>query len=357
MHWEARFREHAAQQHGLVAKFHLPGMDCTAVHWTRALDNGRWDALSPRVIRLSGTPESDEQRALAAVLDASPGAVLHGRTTLAWFGVRGYDLAQIHVARPRGLSGLTTALGKLHRLRDVRAHDVVVVRGVPTETPLRAIWSEAARFSRPELFEAGMQRIGRLLDTAHVSRLVTWAALHEAVHEIAERGRRGTTLMRALAAERQPGSSPTESRNEARLEHVLSQARVVPLRRQAVIGGHEPIGRVDFRDDALPLAVEVNSVTFHSSPSDRANDEMRYLRLNDAGFTVAVVWEDDLWSRPSAVVELVVRARRSAQQGERVVMHSPSCPWPPPTAVLGTPLPAPARVGVPRTGRGASAAF
>jgi very-short-patch-repair endonuclease len=227
------------------------------------------------------------------------------------------------------MSGACTHLAKLHRLRDVRAHDLAVVRGVPTETALRAIWTEAARYAPEPLFEIGCRKIGRLLDEAHVQGLVTWAALHEMVDDIRERGRSGTTIMRALAEGRPPGSSPAESRNEERLEKILADAGEAPLQRQPMVGGHEPIGRADFRDPDLPLVVEVNSVTFHTTPSDREADKMRYQRFNDAGFVVAVIWEDDLWGRSTSVLETLTVARGRAQSGDHVVVHSPSCPWPP----------------------------
>jgi hypothetical protein len=206
---------------------------------------------------------------------------------------------------------------------------------VVTETALRAIWSLAAQYSAPARLDIGAARIGNLLDAAHRLDLVTWAALNEMVEDIRQRGRQGTVLMRALAEARPPGSSPTESKQEKRLEDLLDQAGARSLRRQPVLGGHEPIGRCDHRDDELPLAVEVNSLRFHTTPSDRAADELRYQRLTLAGFTVGVIWEDDLWSAPRAVVDTVALARRHAAAGDRVVVHSPGCPWPLPH--FGTP--------------------
>jgi very-short-patch-repair endonuclease len=328
MHWEERIRERAATQEGLVARFQFFELECSSYHWCTALRSGRWELLGARVLRLCGAPKSDAQRALAAVFDASPGAVLHMRSALAWFGLRGFDLRTIDVARPRGLSALTTTLGRTHRIRELRAQDVVVVRGIPTETPLRAIWAEAARCSGRGRHEIGLPRIGRLLDDAHVRGLVTWAALHESVAGTGKRGRSGSAIMRALADDRLPGTSPTESRNEDRFEQIASAGGIHSVRRQVWIGGHEPIGRADYRDDELPLVIEVNSTTYHSSPSDRAADEVRYRRFNDAGFTVAVVWEHDLWSDPGTVVDTVKQARKHARIGDRLVVHSPSCPWP-----------------------------
>ena len=72
----------------------------------------------------------------------------------------------------------------------------------------------------------------------------------------------------------------------------------------------------------------MNSFRFHSTPSDRSADDIRYRSLVCAGFTVAVVWEDDLWSRPYNVVDTIVEARRRARAGAHDVVHSSGCPWP-----------------------------
>lgn len=225
----------------------------------------------------------------------------------------------------------------MHRLRSLRPHDVIVVRGVVTETALRAIWTEAGRYASPARRDLGTERVGRLLDRAHTAGLVTWAGLHEMVEDLQQRGRAGTVIMRALAEQRPSGSSPIESRNEAQFERVLIEGHRRLFRRQEVLGGHEPIGRCDFADQDLPLAFEVNSMTFHTAPTDRAADEQRYQALMNAGFTVGVAWDEDLWANPRAVLQTVDAARAHARRHRRVVIHSPACPWPHPR--VGAPLP------------------
>lgn len=328
--WEQEFVAVAARHEGLLARFHLPEIGADARHWHRALQSGRWHELSRRVLRSASSPASDAQRVLAAVLDASPGAVLHGPSTLGWMGLHGFDLTRVKVARQRGASGRHANLATVHRMRSLRAHDVIVFRGIPTETALRAIWTEAARYAAPRRREIGIERIGHLLDHAHREGLVTWAGLHEMVEDIRQRGRSGTVIMRELAGRRPPGSSPTESRNETQFVEILEARSIRSFRRQRHLGGHEPIGRCDFRDDELPLALEVNSLKYHTTPTDRAADERRYQALNNAGFTVAVIWDYDLWARPAAVVATVRGARRRASAAERSVTHSPACPWPDP---------------------------
>lgn len=328
MHWEARFRMVASRQDGAIGIDQLGDIGATNDHWWSAKRNGRWIEASRRVLLLAGTQTLPGQRVHAALLDAGGGAVLHGPSTLAWFGQRGFDLATIHTTRRRGTRTARSTLSVVHRLRALRPEDLCVVRGVPTVTPLRAIWSEASRFANQRWRERGLLRIGRLLDDAHRDGLLTWADLAESVRALERSGRAGTEIMRALAEQRPPGESPTESRNEDRLEAVLVDAGMEPLLRQCVVGGSTPIGRADFRDPDLPVVVEVNSLSFHALPSDQAADETRYRKMVDAGFSVGVVWEPDVWSRPAVVAEVVREVRRRARRGTPDIVHSAGCPWP-----------------------------
>ncbi len=254
--------------------------------------------------------------------------MLHGPSTLAWSGLRGFDLSQIHVVRRRGTTTTGCSLAVVHRVRGLSENDVVVIRGMPTVTALRAIWSEASRYCGERALERGVRRVGRLLDDAHGLKLVTWTQLQESVLRLGGRGRAGSMVMRAVAAKRQPGTSPTESSNEDRFEEILETAGARSLRRQVLVGGETRIGRADFRDPDLPMVVEVNSLAFHSSPSDREADLLRYSQLVDAGFCVVVVWEGALWSAPHSVLGAVAEGRRRAGRDDPAVVHTLGCPWP-----------------------------
>lgn len=328
MHWEARFRHVAQRQEGVVGIDQLGDLGCDGDHWRSAKRSGRWAAMSRRVLRMQGVPLTPDLRANAAVLDAGGQAFLHGPSALAWFAMRGFDLSDVHVVRCRGTTSGPCELASVHRVRDVAERDVVVVRGVRTMTPLRAIWSEASRYSPEPLFDRGVARIGHLLDEANRRSLVRWDELHRSLERLGRSGRAGTRVMRAAAQRRQPGTSTTESRLEDRFEQVLADARVAPMDRQVVVGGDRPIGRSDHRDPDLPLVVEVNSLTFHSTPSDQDADEDRYRQMVAAGFTVVVVWEDALWSNTSSVLAAVAEGRRRARRGDPAVVHTVGCPWP-----------------------------
>lgn len=328
MHWEARFRVMAERQEGVLGIDQLPDLEADGDRWRHAKRSGRWAALSRRVIRLAGAPMTDGLRAHAAVLDAGGRAILHGPSSLAWFDLRGFDLSTVHVVRRRGTTTESCDLARVHRVRALDPRDIVVIRGVPTMTPLRAIWSEASRYSGPRSFDIGLLRIGRILDDAHTKRLVTWEDLQSSVDRLAKCGRAGSRIMRAAVAKRPPGTSPTESRLEDRFEEVAGSADAEPMRRQCVVGGVRPIGRTDFRDDELPLVAEVNSLAFHSTPSDVEADLRRYAQLIEAGFCVVVVWESALWSNTASVVGALAEGRRLARAGKPMVVHTVGCPWP-----------------------------
>ena len=46
---------------------------------------------------------------------------------------------------------------------------------------------------------------------------------------------------------------------------------------------------------ARPLVVEVHSEALHTMPSDIERDEQRVRRLLEAGFSVVIYWEYDIW--------------------------------------------------------------
>lgn len=327
MHWEAHLRRLAALQSGVIGIHQMGNVGGDHRWWNNARRNGRWEPLSDHVLRADGTPATTEQRAFAGVLDAGPTAFLADESALAWFGTRNASLEPVQVARRRGTTNRSGALARAHRFRDVRACDIVVVGGLPVLSPIRAAWCEAARLSSlPE--EWAVPRLERVVDDLHRAHLLTWEQLHDSIRCLGRRGRSGTSLMRTIAVKRTPGTSATESRLEDRFVEVLAEAGADPMEPQVVVGGDRPIGRTDFRDPDLPMVAEINSLTFHSTPSDRDADRRRYAQLVAAGFAVAVVWEDDLWSNRSDVLRVVADARAAARAGRPAVFHTASCPWP-----------------------------
>jgi very-short-patch-repair endonuclease len=108
---------------------------------------------------------------------------------------------------------------------------------------------------------------------------------------------------------------PPASNLERRFVDILERAGEPPMRRQVDSGGDRWVGRVDFRDDRLPLVVEVQSETFHSALIDREHDAQRLADLRDAGFEVVEVTDEQVWHRPHEVLSTVREARRRLLTG------------------------------------------
>ena len=73
-------------------------------HQRQRLFNGRrWERYTPRVLRLVGSADTVDQRAMAAVLDAGA-AGSSGSSAAAWWGIPGNQLEPFHVVRLRDRS-------------------------------------------------------------------------------------------------------------------------------------------------------------------------------------------------------------------------------------------------------------
>jgi very-short-patch-repair endonuclease len=284
----------------LVEQVRAAGLTRSALRHSVACD--RFERLTRRVLRARGAPPSDRQSVLAAVLDASPRAFACGATAAALWGVPGYRLTPVHVARPAGLTGRRSDLATLHELADLRAEHVTVLDHVPIVRPELVVLQLCAS-EHPD-------RAARALDNLWRRRLTSGSSLRRTLDELAKQGRNGVRAMRELLDERGDDYVPPDSNLERRFEAVLRQACEPGMRRQVVCGDDRWVGRVDFRDPQLPLVVEVQSELYHSALTDRAADAARVAALRSAGFEVVEVSEEQVWHRPAEVVQAVRAARR-----------------------------------------------
>lgn len=124
-----------------------------------------------------------------------------------------------------------------------------------------------------------------------------------------EHGRNGTALLRRLLDARGLDYTPPASNLESRFQWVLTDAGLPEMRRQIDSGGETWTGRVDFRDEYLPLIVEVQSERYHSSLVDRVADRRRITQLEADGFVVLEVTDEEVWSQASVVTQRVRMAR------------------------------------------------
>lgn len=308
-------RRLAAVQHGLVSVRQVVALGFAARARDRLVDGRRWDRIAPRVLRLVGSAPGPPQRAMCAVLDAGRDAALDGASAAAWWGIPGNELEPVQVVRARSLRGLGDRVGTAHQPLLLPDHHVVVLDGIPTVTPARALFAVAGSRRAGAQLEWWFERMERMVDTAWAMRLVSGASLHRVFEDLAKRGRSGTAVMRRILDARGVDYVPPASGLESRFAQILRNAGEPAFDRQVDTGDADRwIGRVDFRDPELPVVVEIQSERFHSSLVDRTLDTRRVAALEAAGFVVVELTETAVWHRPYQVVQAVRAARAHARR-------------------------------------------
>jgi len=316
---DRRLRMLAARQHSVVTISQARDLGYAEAQRRRLFDGERWERVKPRVARLVGSTNSIEQRALIAVLDAGGGGALEGTSAAAWWGIPGNQLEPFHVVRLRDRSDTPPRGDWRHEPVLLPDNHVVVLDGIPTQVPARALFDVAGTQRRGAELPWFVERMERMVDNAWSARLVSGATLHGMLDELAQRGRAGIRVMRQVLATRGRDYIPPASNLEARVIKILADAGLPPMRRQVDTGDEEGwIGRVDLRDPDLPLILEVQSERFHSSQIDRQLDARRIERLERAGLVVVEVTDVQVWHRPSEVLDRVRNGRRQAARRGRL---------------------------------------
>jgi very-short-patch-repair endonuclease len=286
----------AEGQHGLITRGQAREAGLTRDAWRHRVARGDWQEMSPRVARRAGSAPTDEQRALAGVLDAGPGGLLTFPAAAALWGIPGYRLDPIHVATSR--RNVRSTLATLHVPRMDVSPFVAELRGVPVVRPSLLLLQMAA-VVHPE-------RLGRHLDHLWSRRLVSGPSVRAEVDHLLHRGRPGTVALRTLLDSRPADYVPPASGLESRFLQIVADHDLPAMRAQVDLGDDEQwCGRVDFLAVDAPLVVEVDSERYHGSLSSTEDDARREARLVAAGFTVARVRDFEVWHRPAEVARRV----------------------------------------------------
>ncbi len=238
-----------------------------------------------------------------AVLDVGKGAALYGISAAAQWEIAGFVHSRrhpVHVLRPERSRRVESDVAVVHTTARAVDRSLRVLRDIPVTSPTQTILDLARHIGAP--------RLRAVVDRAVQKRIVSESQLNDALTEIARSGRDGVVVLRKVLEERSGGNVPNESNLETRFEFVIERAGLHRFRRQVVVGGDAPIGRVDYLHADVPLIVEINSEAYHSALVDAQADEIRYSKLAEAGFAVVPVWDTDLWFHPDRVVASIERA-------------------------------------------------
>lgn len=268
--------------------------------------SGEWEWATKRVLRLVGGRRSYQQLCMIAVLHA--GGYLDAESTLALCEVPGFARhAPVHVAILRGRP--THRLGGvvIHEVRSLPGTHVMLINGIPSVTPTRAIYDLAARHN--------WLRVERALKNTWRRKWTSGGLIHQMGPEWLGRGRPGTVAMRELLAVTPADYDLPDSNLEDRLCTILEDAGFPRPKRQRNLGNDSRwIGRVDVKDPELPLIGEVQSEMFHFAPIDGDDDAARAAALREAGFDVVFFEESEVWHQPVVCADRWREARAKCHQ-------------------------------------------
>jgi hypothetical protein len=309
---DLRMEALAARQHGIVSHAQARELGLTAPAIRHRHESGRWQIVLPGVYRLSGSPGTARQRAMAAVLAGGPAALLSHTSAAGLLGIPGFFLTPLVISVPRSRRAIAGV--KIEQSLCLPPHHRRVVDSIPCTSVARTLFDLCGTVNA--------HRAERALDSSLARKRVTIPAMWRVLDDLAVQGRKGVVLLRALLTERGGRYVPPESELEARfLELVHEHGLPDPVRQVDLGNADEWIGRFDFVWRRSMVVVEVDGAAFHDGLVDQRRDAERVAALEAIGWTVlrcrwneVVVDPEPLVARVRAAIDSFRGASTSPRQ-------------------------------------------
>ncbi|MBI2170082.1 MAG: type IV toxin-antitoxin system AbiEi family antitoxin domain-containing protein [Actinobacteria bacterium] len=273
------------KQHGLITHAQLRDLGLSEASIWRAVRSGRLVRVRTGVYRLAGTPLSQEQAWLAAVLSARGDAVLSHRSAAAAWRLRHFDA-------PDRIDLLIEGEGRT-RMIGIRPHRTLALP-TPHRTRLHRIPITTAE--RTLIDVCGVyptRQTGRILDDALRRKTISLPRLVRTFETVPVSGRRKSGPMTRLLRERLPGFNPGGSAAELDVMAILRRAGIRPLPEQQFrIRIEGRTYKVDYCWPDTRHVIEFDGAGGHDTVSARHDDRDRWRRLQRAGYTVWPVTEE-----------------------------------------------------------------
>jgi hypothetical protein len=294
-------RSKTRRQHGLVTRQQLA--ERLKPHQIdRRVVAGQLELVRRGVYRIAGAPETWEQHLLAACL-ARSGSVASFRAAAFLWALPGFDQDVFEITVP----GIPRA-----RLDGVVVHESQVWgprhigrrAGIPVSSVARVLCdlSALSAYISPIAIE-------RAVDDALRRKILTVRALENVSRDLSGRGRRRSTVTRAIVEARGAGYHPGESEPEKRIADLLERSGLPrPVAQYRIRIGKQTL-RADLAYPELGIVIEYDSREYHSSKSALDADAKRRNRLRLAGL---MVLELTAAASDREIVDVVTQARLRA---------------------------------------------
>lgn len=301
----AEMRALARSQHHVIARTQAHQLGMSRWQLRDAVATGEWEWATSRVLRLVAANRSFEQLCMIAVLHTR--GALCGETTLALCGVPGWPRrAPIRVVVRRGQPRYACPDVVITEVRSLPDHHLLLINGIRSVTPTRAIYDLAARHH--------WEKVHRALKNTWRRKWTSGGLIHQMGPEWLGRGRAGTVAMRHLLDITPVDYALPDSNLEDRACSIIEDAGFPRPKRQVNMGNDSRfIGRVDIKDPELPVSGEVDSEMFHFAPIDGDDDANRDDDFDGAKVIVVRFKEAEIWHEPQVCIERWRAARAKCQ--------------------------------------------
>ena len=303
MNLERKLHALAARQHGLVTRDQAADLGVGRRSWYGRLRAGTLLPVGPCVAALPGAPASPEQRILAAVLAAGPGAIASHRSSADLWGVEGLADAPVDLTFTDRNRSLSLPGVCFHSPTDVGDLRPVVRAGIPATNPLRML---------VDLGQVAPAAVLPALQHVLFTGLASRSAVHALLERHGRRGRHGVGALRQAMTTWAIGDRPPDSLLELRMASILREHRLPPAEFQCHVLGYE----VDFAIRQHRLILECDGWDAHGRDRrqferDREKDAV----LAAAGwlvlrFTWLRITRQPRWV--ASTIRAVITARRAA---------------------------------------------
>lgn len=286
------FDDWARAHHGIITLEHS-GMSRDA--WYRAIKAGTIDQLHPYVARLHGTPDTAEQRIIAAVAAVRADALASHRSAARLWGIPRPDADPVDVLlaserRDVSLDGVV-----IHRTRDLARLEPRRRFGICCTDIIRTLLDLGA--VDPEGLHGA---VGHAITT----NLVTLHALEVAAAEHARRGRGGIVAVRDAIADWSIDDTPTASMLESALALLTERYGLPDVELHPAIDDVE----VGFRVRGTPVVIECDAWADHGHEHNHEHVERNRehdARLIGAGWIVLRFTYRAIIARPKATADRI----------------------------------------------------
>jgi hypothetical protein len=275
----------AEERYGVVTR--AQGLACglSASAIDRRVARGRWLVCWPGVYRISGSPATGRQRAIAATFWAGKTAVVSHTTAARLLRIGGISFRGLDLTVPRR-SGVRTNQLRIHHA-ELSRPERVTVDGIPCTSATRT------------LIDCAPSIDGETLETAFEQARRMGLTSIAAVHGRLGRGRPGSALMREVL--RHAEARPKESR---RAWTRRGERRRKPKRTRR--SGERPrAGYPGARSERDPA-------TWHGNRLQWKRDRRRVAAIEAQGWRIVHVTWDDVTKHPIETLDRLALALRAA---------------------------------------------